>query len=523
MSKITDIIIGITRHLYNWLFYCGLNRNEFKSIANQIYSRNMKMIKTASGLVAALGYIYIIISLFAPVGNVWLYAYISIAGSISLCLSIRFKNNNSRYTLIISHFLLLCVTIYGIILSFLSGHFDSPSTSIIVFLVILPLVIIDRPLRMYFVIIVYATIFLILSKEFKTSDAFLTDLVNTVTCIFLGLVVYTINIRINVRELYHSKQIENMNTGIITSLASTIDAKDHYTSGHSQRVANYSLLIAKKMGKSVEEQRIIYTAGLLHDIGKIRVSESIINKNGRLTNQEFDQIKVHPSSGFHILKNIQSNEQIGYGAKYHHERYDGSGYPNRLEKENIPEIARIIAVADAYDAMASDRSYRKSLSQDIVRSEILKGKGTQFDPDIADIMLDIIDNDIDYNLREKDDQSYNILIVDDDNLSIENAKSILSVLVNTSIISANNENEALSIINNYDIDLIMLDINIKDIDGFSLYKKIIELQDIPTILMTGDKSKDTLKNVRTLGFTDYLTKPLNESITRETVYSILHT
>ena len=189
----------------------------------------------------------------------------------------------------------------------------------------------------------------------------------------------------------------------------------------------------------------------------------------------------------------------------------------------LPLEARIIAVADAYDAMASDRSYRKSLSQDIVRSEILKGKGTQFDPDIADIMLDIIDNDIDYNLREKDDQSYNILIVDDDNLSIENAKSILSVLVNTSIISANNENEALSIINNYDIDLIMLDINIKDIDGFSLYKKIIELQDIPTILMTGDKSKDTLKNVRTLGFTDYLTKPLNESITRETVYSILHT
>ena len=165
-----------------------------------------------------------------------------------------------------------------------------------------------------------------------------------------------------------------MNTNIIRALAYTIDAKDRYTSGHSQRVADYSLAIAKRMGKSEEEQKIIYNAALLHDVGKIRVPEEVINKPGKLTDEEFDQIRIHPVSGYHILKDIHDDARVAYGAKYHHERYDGKGYPNGLEGENIPEIARIIGVADAYDAMASNRSYRSALPQGVVRSEIEKGK-----------------------------------------------------------------------------------------------------------------------------------------------------
>ena len=214
------------------------------------------------------------------------------------------------------------------------------------------------------------------------------------------------------------ERLKTMNMNVIGSLASTIDAKDRYTSGHSRRVAEYSRELARRMGKSEEEQEIVFTAGLLHDVGKISVPGDVINKPGRLTDEEFDQIRIHPVSGYHILEGIHDDERIGYGAKYHHERYDGKGYPNGLQGEDIPEIARIIAVADAYDAMASDRSYRKLLPQDVVRGEIVKGRGTQFDPEIADIMLQIMDEDHDYGMRQKEAQVKNVMVVDDDDMTL---------------------------------------------------------------------------------------------------------
>ena len=176
----------------------------------------------------------------------------------------------------------------------------------------------------------------------------------------------------------------------VTALSEAVDAKDRYTSGHSKRVAEYSRMIAARMGKTKEEQEEIYRAGLLHDVGKIRVPVEIINKAGKLTDEEYDIIKIHPITGYHILRGISGSRLIAISAKYHHERYDGRGYPNGLEGDRIPEAARILGVADAYDAMTSTRSYRKALPQEVVRAEIEKGKGTQFDPAIADIMLQMI-------------------------------------------------------------------------------------------------------------------------------------
>ena len=139
---------------------------------------------------------------------------------------------------------------------------------------------------------------------------------------------------------------------------------------------------------------------MLHDIGKIGVQEEIINKTSKLTDAEYDIIKTHPIIGADILNTISEMPEIAIGARWHHERYDGKGYPDKLKGDNIPEIARIIAVADAYDAMASNRSYRKALPQEVVREEIEKGKGTQFDPQIADFMLELMDEDKDYQMRE---------------------------------------------------------------------------------------------------------------------------
>ncbi len=186
------------------------------------------------------------------------------------------------------------------------------------------------------------------------------------------------------------------------ALAAAIDAKDAYTHGHSARVAEYSSRIAKEAGKSDEECEKVYFAGLLHDVGKIGIPDAIINKEGRLTDEEFAQIKLHPVYGNQILSTIQQSPYLSIGAHYHHERYDGRGYPEGLKGEDIPDIARIIAVADAYDAMTSKRSYRDPIPQQTVREELVKGMGTQFDAEYAKIMLHLIDLDTEYRMRQRE-------------------------------------------------------------------------------------------------------------------------
>ena len=196
-------------------------------------------------------------------------------------------------------------------------------------------------------------------------------------------------------------KIEKLTYQSLETLASTIDAKDKYTNGHSKRVADYSREIARRMGKDDDEVIAIYFMGLLHDIGKIGIRDDIINKTSRLTDEEFMVIKNHPTIGYNILKNMTEIPNIEYGARWHHERYDGKGYPDGLKGEQIPEYARIICVADAYDAMTSTRSYRAVMPQEKVRNEIENCKGKQFDPIISQIMIEMIDEDINYTMKEK--------------------------------------------------------------------------------------------------------------------------
>lgn len=198
-----------------------------------------------------------------------------------------------------------------------------------------------------------------------------------------------------------TEENESLSLHIVKALAEAIDAKDTYTNGHSSRVAEYSRMIAERAGYTEEKLDDIYMMGLLHDVGKIGVPDAVINKPARLTDYEFSLIKNHPVMGARILKNIKEMPQLSSGARWHHERYDGKGYPDGLKGKDIPEEARIIAIADSYDAMTSRRSYRDPLSQDVVRSEIEKGKGTQFDPDFADIMLKMIDEDTGFDMREQ--------------------------------------------------------------------------------------------------------------------------
>lgn len=196
------------------------------------------------------------------------------------------------------------------------------------------------------------------------------------------------------------EKLERLSLQVMKTLAAAIDAKDRYTNGHSIRVAEYSRMLAKRMGKSDKEQLDIYYMALLHDVGKIGIPIEIINKPAALTDEEYEIIKTHPAIGAKILENISEIPDISVGAHWHHERFDGRGYPDGLAGYDIPEVSRIIGVCDAYDAMTSKRSYRGELSQEVVRGEIVRGMGTQFDPDIANYMLEIIDEDKEYKLRE---------------------------------------------------------------------------------------------------------------------------
>ncbi|MBD5080941.1 MAG: HD domain-containing protein [Ruminococcaceae bacterium] len=177
----------------------------------------------------------------------------------------------------------------------------------------------------------------------------------------------------------------------LRTFANIIDAKDRYTNGHSLRVAAYSLEIAKKLKVSEEDQERIYDIALLHDIGKIGIPDSILNKNGKLNEKEIETVRRHPSIGGQILKDFTSIPGISEGAKYHHERYDGKGYNEGLSGEDIPFFARIICVADCYDTMAGGRHYQEKKDQNAIKEELKRCSGTQFDPNVAKAMIELID------------------------------------------------------------------------------------------------------------------------------------
>jgi len=187
-----------------------------------------------------------------------------------------------------------------------------------------------------------------------------------------------------------TKEMERVTIQAIMTVANTVDAKDDYTKGHSMRVAAYSELLAQRLGWSEEEIQNIYYVAMLHDVGKIGVPDAVLNKPFKLTDVEFRLIKGHTLMGAEILNDFKMFPNISVGAKYHHERYDGKGYPEGLKGESIPLVARVIGLVDSYDAMTSNRVYRKRLNDDIVMQELEKGKGSQWDPELVDIFVELV-------------------------------------------------------------------------------------------------------------------------------------
>ncbi len=185
------------------------------------------------------------------------------------------------------------------------------------------------------------------------------------------------------------KDLKELFYKTIKSISSALDAKDPYTHGHSMRVTLYSIILAKELNVAESELEKIETAGLLHDIGKIAIPTAILCKPGKLDDNEFEIMKTHPINSEKLIASIKKLHEISPGVKHHHERWDGRGYPDHLAGENIPYSARIIAIADTYDAMTSTRSYRKALPHEIAIEEIRKCAGNQFDPNLAQKFIEI--------------------------------------------------------------------------------------------------------------------------------------
>lgn len=187
-------------------------------------------------------------------------------------------------------------------------------------------------------------------------------------------------------------KLEQSYLDTIQTLRYTVEVKDPYTRGHSDRVSEFSVLIGEHLGLPEEQINTLKIGGLFHDIGKIGVPDSILLKESRLTDDEYSQIKNHPTIGSHILSTATIFQDIIPIVKHHHERYDGKGYPSKLSGEDIPYLARIVAIADTFDAMTSKRPYRDALPIEKVKEEFIKGMGTQFDPSLADLFLKLLEN-----------------------------------------------------------------------------------------------------------------------------------
>ena len=259
-----------------------------------------------------------------------------------------------------------------------------------------------RKFGFYFSLVILILRFIRLSRNLLLHNLMvLPGIFMSVVALVSVILIYQSNEQIIKTQQKHRKELEEFTKSIIGAFTNCIDGKDAYTNGHSYRVALYTTMLANKLG--VTDQATLdkyYNIGLLHDIGKISIPDAILTKPGKLTPDEFETIKSHAQEGYKILKDVKIQEDIADGAHYHHERYDGTGYPDGLFGKDIPLVARIIAVADAFDAMSSTRSYRKKLPLDYIAKEIETYAGTQFDPEVANAFLSLYEEGAFDNLRD---------------------------------------------------------------------------------------------------------------------------
>ncbi len=264
----------------------------------------------------------------------------------------------------------------------------------------------DRILRKSYVLLL-AVLLIYINRHLSLFEYRKVKIITIIIVLVVSFIFYRKLLKEKTRKLKEQhERYERLVDETITAIANTIDAKDKDTNGHSRRVADYSAKIARKMGIDEEMVKVIYYTGLLHDIGKIGIPDKILNKPSGLDDNEYEIIKRHTLIGGDILNEITIVNNIADGARYHHEKYDGTGYPFGLKGDNIPLVARIIGVADTYDAMHSDRVYRKGLSDEYILEEFKRCSGKQLDPEITRIAIQLIEEKLQQKYKKELEKRY---------------------------------------------------------------------------------------------------------------------
>ncbi|MBQ7698896.1 MAG: HD domain-containing protein [Clostridia bacterium] len=393
------------RNIKNLFISGGLSFDEFMRINHLVWQRNKKILKITSLLSMFMGALFLIYA-FVSKSSTWVPYLILIIGSAVIYILSRILAKSE--SVVISTFMcygqLMLVCTYAGILSTQTSNYAVPATSIVVFIALLPLSIDDRLIRMYSFMITESAIYLVVSRLFKSPEAFSLDVINVVTFCVIGMVLYGfISIR-NIREIYQGVRIESIQKSIIISVATVVEERDKSTGEHIARTEEYVRALTEQMKKHErycrernEYYEYIILAAPMHDIGKIKIPDAILNKPGRLSEAEYEIMKNHSVYGADIIeKTMKDVEEEDYYAvacniaKYHHERFDGKGYPEGLKGEAIPLEARIMSLADVYDALVSERVYKEAYSPDEARRIIEEGRGTQFDPELMDLFLKCI-------------------------------------------------------------------------------------------------------------------------------------
>ena len=384
----------------------GISKEDFDVVRPFVWKRNKRILGITSVLAAAMGLIFLIYATISRSGT-WLPYFVLLCGSVLIFVLNKLTANSQKEPLnmLLCYGQMLLVCVYAGILSVQQNNYAIPATSIVVFIALLPLSIDDRLIRMFSFMIAESLSYLVISRLFKSEKAFSLDVMNVITFLVIGMVIYGVICTRNIREIYQGVRIEKIQRSVIESMATVVEERDENTGGHISRTEGYVNALIGQMKKTErysdltgEYYNNILLAAPMHDIGKIKVPDVILNKPARLTDEEFEIMKRHAEFGADIIqktmRDVEENEYFDIAcniAKYHHERFDGTGYPCGLKGEDIPLEARIMALADVYDALVSERVYKKAFSKETARKIIEEGKGTQFDPELTALFLKCID------------------------------------------------------------------------------------------------------------------------------------
>ena len=393
--------------LKSLLLYAGIGQEEYSVISPMIWKGNIKTLRMTIGFALCIGLAFLIPNLLIRPDYSTPYLILVLGSLLTITVLMLMRHFNTQSTklyMAVCYGQLFLIFLYSCLLSIQPANHDLPGVSVIVFITLLPLTIDDRPIRMFAFIIVEASIYGIFSYYSKDTRAFLCDIEDTVSFSLVAMGLYAVICTRNVKELYQNMRIEKIQNSVISSLATVVEERDENTGGHIMRCEIYVEKLLDRMKSEgsylqlTEEYRsYIAMAAAMHDIGKIKIPDRILNKPGRLTDEEYDIMKKHSIYGAEIIRKTMGDIEetdyitVAYNiARYHHERYDGKGYPDGLKGEDIPLEARVMALADVYDALISERVYKKAFSVEKAREIILDGSGTQFDPCLVPLFLECV-------------------------------------------------------------------------------------------------------------------------------------